>query len=385
MKVLVTNCALQTHAGSELYVRDVVRGLRRAGHSPVVWSPMLGAVADEIRATGVPVHGDLADVPEPDLVHGQMHDETIAALSRFPDRPGLFVQHSATLWQDATPVHPRLRRYLAVDYACLERIAAAGVAPSMTSVVPNGVDLDRFRQRDPLPRRPRRALVLSNYAGENTHLPAVREACARMGVVLEVAGAANGTPTSNPESSLPAYDLVFAKARAALEALAVGCAVVVADVPGIAGMVRHENLPEWRRWNFGRRLLTAPHDVELLCTEIARYDADDAARCTEYVRTHYGLDAVIDQLVVEYERVLEDWGSGAVDHRAELVAVSARLSLIGPLRAREEAERPYVEQYPQLAEAWRTAVRHADGLLADRDGLRAQLERVRLDTEQTQP
>src|SRR5919198_1801933 len=102
-----------------------------------------------------------------------------------------------------------------------------------------------------------------------------------------------------PEELLPGYDLVFAKARAAIEAIAVGCAVVVVDEHGLAGMATYADLPEWRRWNLGRRLLT-PHDVDAICSTIDRYDPDDAARCRDFARAHWSLEGMVDALCAEY-------------------------------------------------------------------------------------
>lgn len=360
LRVLLTNCWLENRAGTELYVRDVALGLLRAGHQPMVWSPLLGEVAAEISAAGVPVMAELRrGLPEPDVLHCQHGDETLAALSRFPDRPGLYVQHDAQAWQDTPPLHARLRRYLAVDELCLQRLLASGVDPARTAVVPNSVDLDRFCVRDPLPARPRRALVFGNTAREETFLPSVRAACERMGIELDVAGLGSGKSSHRPEQLLRDYDLVFAKARAALEAVAVGCAVVVLDVIGIAGMVTEENLPEWRRWNLGRGLLTAAHDVNRLVLEIERYDPADASRCATYVRDNCGLDAMIATLLAEYDGVAKDWDvNGSADPRAELIEVSERLALIGPLRLKSdrlvEVEKdwaPLVTEVPTLRAA----------------------------------
>jgi len=373
LRVLVTNCWLQTCGGTELYVRDLVLGLQRRGHEPVVWSPLLGEAAEQIKALGVCVTDDLRKVVEPDVLQCHHHDEALAALSRFPDRAGLFVQHAAAAWQDATLTHPRLLRYVAVDDLCRQRIEAAGIEGSRVAVIANGVDLDRFQPRTALPAVPRRALVLSNYASGDNVVPVIRSACARMGIDLDVVGAANGTSIPNPEVRLPEYDLVFAKARAALEALCVGCAVVVADVRGFAGLVTSDVVEEWRRWNFGRHLLTRPYDVDALCAEVDRYDPGDAARCRDRARLCFGLDTMVDELVEEYGRVLEGW-SGVVDHRSELIAASRQLSRVGPLRAAAERTRPYVEEHPRLAAAWREAVEHARLLEAERDEQRRTIE-----------
>src|SRR5206468_3631377 len=104
-------------------------------------------------------------------------------------------------------------------------------------VLLNFVDLQRFKPRGPLPARPTRALLFSNYAREETHLTAVREACARTGLALDVIGEGVGNVWVRPEEALGNYDLVFAKARSALEALAVGSAVVLCHATGAGPMV----------------------------------------------------------------------------------------------------------------------------------------------------
>jgi hypothetical protein len=64
-------------------------------------------------------------------------------------------------------------------------------------------------------------LVFSN---SDQQLPAIKEACLQEDVTVDAVGMDAGIPVADPESILPAYDLVFAKARCALEAMSVGCA-----------------------------------------------------------------------------------------------------------------------------------------------------------------
>src|SRR5205814_7738101 len=128
-------------------------------------------------------------------------------------------------------------RYVAVCEPTRERcVAEARVAKERVTVVPNFVDLDRIRPRGPLPTRPRRALVWSNYASDATHLPAVEAACRREGIEVDARGLGVGLPCAVPQDLLPDYDLVFAKGRAALEAAVVGCAVLLCDAGGLGPM-----------------------------------------------------------------------------------------------------------------------------------------------------
>jgi len=324
LRVLFTNVFLTSRTGTEVWIRDAALGLRRRGHDPLVYSPELGAVAAEIRQSGVPVVDDLAAVGEPpDLIHGHHHPQTVEALLRFPGVPALFVSHDATAWHDAPPLFPRIRRYAAVDEANRERLLAAGVPEDRVRLLLNWVDLERFRPRpSALPAEPRRALVFSNYAREDTHLPAVREACRRAGLELDVLGAGAGRSVPDPESLLGGYDLVFAKARCALEALAVGAAVVLCDYRGLGPLVTSGELDVLRRNNLGARTLRDPVTPEGVLRRIERYDPRDAAEVSRRVREAAGLETALDRLLALYGEVLEDGGSAPPDPGAELRAAS---------------------------------------------------------------
>jgi hypothetical protein len=118
----------------------------------------------------------------------------------------------------------------------------------------------------------------------------VRAACAKAGLTLDELGPATREMSDQLENVLPRYDIVFATARMALEAAAVGCAVVVADGRGFAGMLRSENLKAWRRLNFGAGLLTAPVTAAALDAAIAAYDAADVAEICRCLRVEASAD-----------------------------------------------------------------------------------------------
>jgi hypothetical protein len=306
VRILLTNNTLERRAGTELYVRDVATALLARGHSPIAYSTRLGAVAEDLRSATVPVVSSLDRLGEPpDLIHGQHHLETMTALLRYPGVPAVFFCHGWAPWEETPPRFPRIFHYVAVDDTCRDRLVAeSGIAPEEVEVILNFVDLERFRPRGPLPPRPLRALVFSNTANEATHLPPIREACARLGIHLEVAGASAGRPVARPESLLPAFDLVFAKARSALEALAVGAAVVAADASGLGSLVTMRNVAELRRLNFGVRALSRPLDAEAIASEIEGYEPGDAQRVSSWVRAEVGRDRAVDRIVALYGEVL---------------------------------------------------------------------------------
>jgi hypothetical protein len=309
LKVLIANATLASLTGTETHVRDLALGLLRKGHTPIVYAPELGEIARQLRDATVPVVDDLSAVgATPDVIHGNHNTELMSALLRFPGVPAVFFCHSWTDWISSPPTHPRILAYIAVDDTCRDRLLYEhGIPEERLRVVLHAADLERFRPRGPLPARPRRALVFSNNANRWTHLGAVREACARAEIELDVVGAGVNAQTSRPESLLGNYDLVFAKARCAQEALAVGTAVILCDARGSGPLVTSAELEKLRRLNFGIRTLSEQVGSDLLLRQIERYDATDAAEVSRRVRAGSDLGSVVEDALGLYAEVIAEY------------------------------------------------------------------------------
>jgi len=322
LRVLLTNATLGVRAGTELYVRDLALALQARGHTPIAFSTVLGAVAEELTRSSVPVVDDLSLLgAPPDVIHGHHHLETLMAVLHFPAAPAINFCHGWLPWDEQPLRHPSVRTYVAVDDACRARLVdVEGIDSARVDVILNFVDLTRFRLRGPLPSRPARALVLSNRATEGGYVRAIRAACGRTGIIVDIAGHDSGRPTAAPEALLPAYDLVFAKGRSALEALAVGCSVVLSDDKGRGPFVTRSNVERLRRLNFGWQALDQPHEPHEYATEIARYNAQDAAEAGAWIRRDAGLDAAVDRLISVYTSAIDappgpgDPARAAADH-----------------------------------------------------------------------
>jgi glycosyltransferase involved in cell wall biosynthesis len=358
LRVLLTNNTLALRAGSELYLRDVALALLARGHTPIAYSPTLGEMADDLRRATIPVIDDLRHLGEPpDLIHGQHHTETMTALLHFRGVRAIYVCHGWMPWQEAPPVFPRIHRYVAVDDLCNERVVSeAGVAADRVEILPNFVDLARFAPRGPLPSRPERALIFGFNASDDTYAPIVREACTRAGIGdVDVVGYGNRNPTATPEHLLPNYDLVFAKGRSALEALAVGCAVVLCDVRGVGPMVAAADVDRLRAANFGIRTLTGPMDVGTVLQQIERWDADDAAAASARIRRIADREHAIDRLLALYDEVrTAPPRAGEGDAAAESAAAAIYLRDAAQLVKRHLAE---LGERARLAERERERIR----------------------------
>jgi hypothetical protein len=315
VRILVANRILTGYTGTEIVTRDPALAFKALGHQPVVYSPWLAGPAGEIEAAGIPVLRDVRLAAEaPDIVHGNHPKPLLDALFQFPGVPAVAVCHDATSPRDEPVYHPRILRYVAVDERCRARLERESAIPRGRILVRwNAVDLARFARRPALPAVPARALVFSNNASWRTHLPAVRQACQRASIPLDVVGAGARAQTARPESVLGRYDLVFAKARCALEALATGAAVVLCDAGGLGPMVTSANVEHLRRFNFGQGVLTRPHTVDGILAELRRYDASDAARACTWIRSEAGLERSAREWVGLYGEVVEEARRGPAD------------------------------------------------------------------------
>ena len=230
----------------------------------------------------------------------------------FPGVPVIYVSHSAADFlseYEMPDVTPRIARYIAVDEWVKEALlTVVRTPPAKTRIIRNFVDTDRFLPRGPLPETPKKALVFSNYTFQDQEkrerLQVIRNACEQTGLSLDVMGLGTDNYTLCPERELVKYDIVFAKAKSALEALAVGNAVILCDcLFGVGEMVTTANYDAFRRSNFG---LSRPFEEALLVQEIRKYDPVESRKVMERVRSTVRMSPAVDRWIRLYEDVIAE-------------------------------------------------------------------------------
>ncbi len=360
IKVLITNNTLASRAGSELYALDLAIELMKRGHRPVMYSTVLGDVAEDLRRATIPVIDDLNKLnTPPDVIHGQHHLDTMTAALHFPSTPVVYTCHGWLPWEELPPLFPSVLRYVAVDDLCRERLLTTGGIPVKNiEVLYNFVDMERFQLRSPLPAIPESVLIFSNYAS-GPMVETIRSACRKFGITrIDVAGFGAGNMLISPQDVIGRYDLVFAKAKCALEAMASGCAVIVADFAGLGGLVTTENLERMRRLNFGvRTMQTAIVTEDTVLRELYQYNADDAREVSLSIRQKSSMTQVVDRWLQIYAQLLTDWQllkerDTSAYSQDQLRNASAYLRILAPvLKTRSDTESRAVEAEARAVKA----------------------------------
>ena len=281
--------------GTQAWVRDFALALRARGHEAAAYTWRAGAVADALRAEGVPVATRLKDTgPAPDVVHGH-HPQAVAALARHTGAPGIFVAHSYSWWMEMPPLLPRVYRYVGVDEPCRERLVALG-APR-----PDGRHPNPPISRGSAARRAgktRRALLSQQLRLGETCAGRARSLCA--GGLRSTAGLMR-QPSRARRRSSPGTTSFALRWRC----FATGCAVILWRRMG-RRLALKADVDRMRPLNFGRKLLDRPVSATSLLAEIDRYDAADAADASRRVRAVAGLDRMVDAFLGLYAEVLAE-------------------------------------------------------------------------------
>jgi putative methionine-R-sulfoxide reductase with GAF domain len=295
LRVLIATHRMGWRSGSETHTRDLASGLAARGHACAVYAPELRDDGDVngLRATGIVVTDRLSGIPwKPDIIHGHHRWETVRACVRFPAAAAIQVCHDATNRRDLPAPSTFVRLHCGVDDFCRERVAADSRLPiDAIGLLPNAVDLAAFpARRVAAAYPPRNALIFHSGSDPEDGFGPVVAACADLGIDVQRVGP--GRFSQSPGDVLGSFDLVFAKARCALEAMACGCHVILVGHLGVGPTVTGANFAELRRRNFGRSLLREPLDKATVAERIRALAPDTTLEIHRLVRQSCGVDTL---------------------------------------------------------------------------------------------
>jgi hypothetical protein len=346
---------LMTHAGgTETHLVTIGDQLLRLGHEAVIYSPELGPFADYARGRGLEVLDRLRELPDrcdvvlaqDGLVVYELAERYPRALTAFRVCGDVFDFQSPPQVDGIVDLVVVLSdRYARLAQACPVK------APILRLRVP--VDIDRLAPIGAIRALPRRAVILGNYPDR---IQAVKEAWEPRGVEV---GQIGGTQQRyDLAAALESVDIVVAKSRAALDAMACGRAVYILDTFGGDGWVTPEAYAAMEADHFAGQATDRVIGSAELERDLARY--------------HPGMGTANRDLVVQHHRARDH----VIDLLAALAVQSAQERPPAPLRE--------LSRLTALQWSWERFARESQGahselherlVLAEHD--RAEAERVK--------
>ncbi|MCB1498070.1 MAG: glycosyltransferase [Bauldia sp.] len=322
MQVLITNDRLDQRVAANLFVRDLARALQERGHFVFGYGSDPRQQRRLLDIDPIPVVADLGKLSvRPDILHARHHLDAMSALVARPDLPAVF-QCDASARLGPLPRHPRIFRYVASTPGLAAWLEEAGIPRDRVALVPPGIDLRRFARARDIPDRPTRAA----FYGDRCHpdSPMVAAAAAAMagfGIALDLVGRDFGRIFDEPEQRLHDYDIVFASGRNAVEALACGCCVVIADATTCGEMVTTGTFEHVRAAGYAP-VATEPPDTESVRTRVECYSSTDARRVAEEVRRCSDFRDFAARIEAIYREAMEAHENQQADWAEEQMAMS---------------------------------------------------------------
>lgn len=330
MRIAHATHSMAGSSGVQTYITTVSDVMQRTGHEVFISADEYGSGAAHARDLAlevVPAHDQLPADLDVAFVHSSVASHAVA-LAR-PGVPQVFIAHGSVFDNYLPPqIAGRVSAVVnLVPHAVAKTGAAAVELPSRNLTQP--IDRTRFRDRNPIGAKPRRALILSNYL-EGERLARVREACSLAGIKVAHVGATGSGVNLRPEDAINEADIVFGKGRAVVEAMACGRAAYVYDMWGGDGWVTPETYDVFAARGFGGVSLARDPSAAEIAAELGSYSPELGA---------WGAGVAITRHRVE-------------DHVGELMALAQQASQANPTGS--QSPRSEREELARLArQSWR--------------------------------
>ncbi len=267
MKILLANNTLHHFAGSETHLYTLALEFKRLGHEVEAFSSIHGPMAVKLQERGIPCLSERDLIPERkyDVIFSNHKFPTWTVQQKYPNTPVIFTLHGI-IGGPETPVEG-CHKYVAVSEET--QALFKGRYGIDSTIIRNPIDIDRFKNREPIRNKINNVLISSSYWNDSSDIGKVLiNAFKEIGATVHGVGTTFGGQKWEMDTIYNQFDLVVTLGRGVLEANACGRPALIYGQWGVDGILTPESYSQLRRCNFsGRRyadVLDVGHVLELL-------------------------------------------------------------------------------------------------------------------------
>jgi hypothetical protein len=309
-RVVISNVNLISLSGSELWTEEVAGALSGLGLEVLVHTGGVGPVAERMRASGIDVTMSADEVRAfaPDIAHINHFAAAADMLNELNGRAAVVNMVHGLLPRPGMPGVRGVDTYCAVGlHAKSKTCLLTGKPWNEVALIPSHYDPGRaWSQRsEPASNQPPRALLFSSKTSADQRQK-IASVLSALGFELDHVGY-GGVPAAAPEDVLCKYEIVFAVARSALEALVSGAKVILWDGGVVGPGVTREQFWPLAAANFSMASTALPWahiddsaGALMLRDQLMAADAGAGS----YAKAHLSLDRVLPLLLCCYDDAL---------------------------------------------------------------------------------
>ena len=264
LKILLLTPWVEYFLGAETHFYTIAKKLIELGHSVDLYTYLKGPMWKTLEGSGINL---LEEDPK------NKYDITIMngnpCLSKAPKSSFKIMICNGVVPSQEYPV-VGADKYIAISEEVSDRLKQMGVE---STIIRNGIDCDRYDSFNPINKKLKNVLILSNKQNPQGYIfQTIAEACRDRGIKLSVLGLQFGTSQWEVSDFINQNDLVISLGRGILESMACGRNALVCDYQGLDGMIDDKNYLEIRKTNFSGRRYRLPITKENIIEEFKKYE-----------------------------------------------------------------------------------------------------------------
>lgn len=311
MKILITNHHLLDYAGSEIYMLNLAKGLKRFGHDIIVYSKFIDKLKNDFDVRKIKYTSNLSSIQdEPfDIAHVHHNISAYEVRYYFPKLPILFLSHGSTPFLEKPPIIDlNIQQYGAVSKIVRDMLMTYKISPKNIKIMPNIVDETLFRPDGPISSKPKTALLLSSRIDEKRE-QAIRDACEKMGIQLKAIGLRFGwVPNKDLPKIINQSDIVFTIGRGVIETMMCGRIPFIYDIHGGCGILTPKIFYKSLDYSFSGRYLEKNYSASEIVKEInKKYSNSLASNLQSLTLTNFSINNNVPRIIKIYEHVIKKY------------------------------------------------------------------------------